>query len=160
MSLLDIFRKPAPLNDFGFFRLTWDNNHSVSGGSVHLGTYTELRETLSALKRCDWFTKDIGIFYGHSMESDLREILDRHIDQMEHKGNADHEVGSPNDVHYFIPPCHSLGYSIEAGINGYSLEVLEMLKTRLDVIKRNGRVVAANECHMGRQEHYGSMHIV
>lgn len=157
MGLLDIFRRTPPLNDFKFFDSVWNENKN--GGTVRLGTYDELEETFSALARCAWFTKDIGVLYSHTMEGDILEILGRHIYLMDHKGSSAHQVGSPDDVHYLIPPKHSFGYSIETGKNGYSLETLEMLKTRLEVIKQYGKVIAAKECHIGRSEHYGSIHL-
>ena len=73
---------------------------------------------------------------------------------------AEQPVGDPEDVHHIIEPRNRIGFAIEESGDGYALETVETLHRRINLLRRNGKIVGMIETAVLRMESHGGCHVV
>ena len=86
-----------------------------------------------------------------------RDILD--LRSCIHDGEG--SVGDPEDVHYILSPRHQVGYAVYSSVNRRMVkEVFEGFRKRVEVLRRNGTIVAACSIAVLRFESCGGVRII
>ena len=64
-------------------------------------------------------------------------------------------MGDPGDVHVIIPPRHTIGYAIQEGPSGVTLETVETHDDRYYVLRHRGAIVHFERIRVLRNERWG-----
>ncbi len=86
------------------------------------------------------------------------KISDYALDTLEYlcqgRGGGD-VIGDPNDVHVIIPPRHTIGYAIQEGPSGVTLETVETHDDGYYVLRHRGAIVRFEKTRFLRNERWG-----
>ena len=157
-SLLRVRRsKPSfSINDSSYFNVIWSPHQN--GASKELGKAEDairtLNETLGGLNDSRWHTDTHNLLYERI--SELIECVTTYLPYP-----LDNIIGDPEDVHHIIPPQHIVGYALYKSKDGtITREVIEGLREKVEVLRRNGRIIAVESKSILRHEQYGNMHVI